>query len=325
MKIELREYKNADDLYTIGKLLRRAFAQNRNWNAWSFARFDIWAQRRIADTTRFGNTDWQNDIALWQNADGDLIGAAAFTELSSHRWDPNQVALFCDADQIELYAAMLDWAEAHHAELAATQAERIAKLLPRKIVPHDALIVEAMTGNPSIESRLQARGYTRSNDWMYKRFKTLGDKIERVNLPTGFALKTIDTSDDLRAHMASVFAVFEMQDSVEAYRSIQRAPSYEPSLDLIVVAPNGTVASFCTVWIDHENCIAEFEPVGTHPDYRQRGLAKALLAEAHNRLRAMGIKTVGVESWSESPAANKLYDAAGLESCDKIFGWRKNS
>jgi mycothiol synthase len=220
---------------------------------------------------------------------------------------------------------MLDWAEAHHAELAKTQAERIANLSPKKIVPHNALTVEATKDNPRIESLLKARGYMPSNDWMIKRFKSLFGMPEPVNLPDGFVIKSIDTDHDLQKHMASVFVVFGMQDSIQAYRSIQRAPSYVSNLDLIILSPDGIVASFCTVWVDHANSIAEFEPVGTHPDYRQRGLGKALLAEAHNRLRAVNIKTVGVESWSEAMPANKLYDATGLLPHYKIFVWTKRT
>ena len=54
------------------------------------------------------------------------------------------------------------------------------------------------------------------------------------------------------------------------------------------VAENGDFAACCTCWLDAENRVGEFEPVGCHPDYRQRGLTRAAMFEAMRRLRLLG-------------------------------------
>ena len=51
----------------MGGLLRRAYAAQPNWNTHSFARFDIWAQRRLADEELFNKPEWQQDIQLWES------------------------------------------------------------------------------------------------------------------------------------------------------------------------------------------------------------------------------------------------------------------
>jgi GNAT superfamily N-acetyltransferase len=39
---------------------------------------------------------------------------------------------------------------------------------------------------------------------------------------------------------------------------------------------------------DRKSSAAEFEPVGTHPEYRRRGLARAMLLHGMHRARAAG-------------------------------------
>lgn len=43
MSVSDRSYNSTNDLIMIGILIRRAYARVPLWNAWSFARFDIWA------------------------------------------------------------------------------------------------------------------------------------------------------------------------------------------------------------------------------------------------------------------------------------------
>jgi hypothetical protein len=83
----------------MGNLLRRAYAAQPNWNTYSFARFDIWEQRRRADEVLFSKLDWQQDIQLWES-DSDLIGAVFFES-------PTDAALISDPAYPELDTSML--------------------------------------------------------------------------------------------------------------------------------------------------------------------------------------------------------------------------
>ncbi|MGA5560099.1 GNAT family N-acetyltransferase [Streptomyces platensis] len=42
------------------------------------------------------------------------------------------------------------------------------------------------------------------------------------------------------------------------------------------------------MWLDEANRTAEFEPVGTHPDYRRLGLGRALLLHGMHLARDAG-------------------------------------
>ena len=89
--------------------------------------------------------------------------------------------------------------------------------------------------------------------------------------------------------------------------SRKREPDYRRDLDLFIVAPNGDYASFCTIWLDEKNAYANFEPVGTHVDYRRLGLARALLMEGFRRMAMHGARR------SFMASGNDFYRKAGFE------------
>jgi len=59
-------------------------------------------------------------------------------------------------------------------------------------------------------------------------------------------------------------------------------------LDLVAVAPDGTLAAYVGMPYDASNRLGSFEPVCTHPDHRRRRLACVLMLEGIRRLRSIG-------------------------------------
>jgi ribosomal protein S18 acetylase RimI-like enzyme len=295
-----RPFQRRDDLFLIGTLIRRAYDRAPYWNAWSFARFDIWAQRRIADEEVHGAQGWHQDIRLWETERGRLAGAVLFES-------DRDAALILDPDRPEMAKTMLAWAEGRYVQ---------------KGTAARPLRIEAMAANTRLGQLLRSHNYARAPGHYVHREKPLDDAgAEPVTLPEGFVIKPLETLGEMREFHRAVKAVFGFEDSVEVYRIVQRAPSYVPELDLLLLSAGGEVAAFCTAWLDGASGIAELEPVGTVPDYRTRGLGRALLAEATNRLRLVGCRVLTVNSWSESEGANRLYEAAGLRAKAKIDSW----
>ena len=302
MKVSGRSFRSNDDLFMIGALIKRAYLQAPRWNAWSFARFDIWAQRRIAGVRVHGEQGWRQDIRLWETEGGRLVGAVLFD--SDH-----SAALVGDPDQRQITEAMLDWVEARS---------------DRKRTTDRPLSIEAMESNAFQEELLRSRNYVKIPGHYIHREKPLDNaRIEPVTLPQGFVIKPMETLEEMQGFHLAVKAVFGFEDSVEVYQIVQQAPSYVPELDLIIVSEGSEVAAFCTAWLDEESGVAELEPVGTVPDHRKKGLGAALVAEASNRLRVLGCRKITVNSWSESVGANRLYEAAGLQAEAKILSWEK--
>jgi GNAT superfamily N-acetyltransferase len=296
-----RPFQSTADLYEIGNLIRRAYAVQPNWNTYSFARFDIWMQRRRADVALFNKSEWQQDFQLWES-DGDLIGAMFFES-------PSDAALIGDPAHSDLIEPMLDWAAAHYRSKNSDQ----------------PLMVEALKSNVARCDLLKSRGYTLFPGYFIHRHKRLDpDVVEPVNLPPGYTIKPIETGEDRRLYPIAVQSVFNRSATVEQDEFLKQAPSYTPDLHLAVWSDQHEIAAFCTVWIDPANHYAEFEPVGTVPSFQKRGLGSALLAYAHNRLREKGCPLATVQSWSESIGANKVYQGAGLLPKDQQLNWVKS-
>jgi ribosomal protein S18 acetylase RimI-like enzyme len=68
------------------------------------------------------------------------------------------------------------------------------------------------------------------------------------------------------------------------------------------------------MWLDEANKTVEFEPVGTHPDYRRLGLGRAMLLHGMHQARAAGAThaTVACLGAPRHPEARGLYYSVGF-------------
>ena len=302
MKYTSHSYQSKSDLYEIGLLIRRAYSVDKHFNAWSFCRFDIWAQRRIADAEVFHAPEWQQHFRLWRDENGILVAVAFAHAHHRLRKNPEQYAFIIHPDHKQLAEELLDSAESN-------------------IAPE----IEITQSNGTLIDLVQSRGYICSNDFMIVREKQLTDTpCEPIHLSQGYSITILDKSE-WQNYFHAVHSVFNMMDSVEAFSSIQQGPSNVHELHLNVITEQNEIVAFCSVWLDRENNIAEFEPVGTVPQFQKRGLGTALIAHACNRLREIKCPSVNVKSWSKSVGANKLYSACGLISKDCIYSWKKTA
>jgi ribosomal protein S18 acetylase RimI-like enzyme len=103
--------------------------------------------------------------------------------------------------------------------------------------------------------------------------------------------------------------------NARAYQDVLETASYRADLHVLLEAPDGTMASTAVLWFDEVNRTAEFEPVGTHPDYRRRGLGRALLLHGMHVVREAGATevTVACAGAPKRPAARSLYYSVGFE------------
>jgi len=302
MEIKSRGYQDQSDLSAIGSLIRQVYQTNPYWNSWSFALYDIWSQRKLGDQEVFGITDWQHDIRLWEDQKKILLGAAVFR-------DSDLVKLITFPDHKNLLIPMLDWVEARGHQ---------------KAIPDEKIKIETSECNPFLEKLLLSQGYaTEPGHYIYREKDLTGGQNELVILPPGFSIQHIESRDDLKKFHQGTALVFNFPDNPDVYQILRQAPSFVPELDLIVLSPEGQIASFGSIWFDQRLSLAEFEPVGTVPEFRKQGLGSAVIAEACNRLRGLGCRKVSVMSWSESVGANRLYQRAGFLPKIRKNYWRR--
>ncbi|CAM3954006.1 GNAT family N-acetyltransferase [Kibdelosporangium persicum] len=143
--------------------------------------------------------------------------------------------------------------------------------------------------------------------------------VENPVLPPGFRFRTADEAGPGAAVQAHVDAWAPSTYTAEAYEGVRQTPGYRGDLHLLVEAPDGTMASSTIMWLDEVNKTAEFEPVGTHPGYRRRGLARAMLLHGMRLARAAGAAhmTVACLGAPGHPQARELYYSVGFRELSR--------
>lgn len=168
--------------------------------------------------------------------------------------------------------------------------------------------------------RWAAHGYATDPDslgdtgsWTQLNVRDL-DEVEQPVLPEGFQFRTADAAAPQAVVQAHLDAWAPSPYTVEAYEGVRRTPPYRGDLHVLVEAPDGTMVASAIMWLDEANSTAEFEPVGTHPQYRRRGLGRALLLHGMQRARAAGAAhmTVACLGAPGHTAARALYYSVGF-------------
>lgn len=76
------------------------------------------------------------------------------------------------------------------------------------------------------------------------------------------------------------------------------------------------------LWCDEQNKVAEFEPVGTQPAHRRKGLATAVMTHALHRMRSRGMRRAVVNT-GDTMQANHLYEQVMGPRRAAIARWTK--
>ena len=162
---------------------------------------------------------------------------------------------------------------------------------------------------------LEAAGFTpRPGAGFHHLVRSLADLPDPV-VPDGYQLRDV-TDADVPRRVAVQRAAFTSTMTEEKYERVRAAWPYREELDVVVEAPDGSLAAFCLAWLDEENGAGELEPVGTHPEQTRRGLATAASLEALRRMRDRGADTCVVYAVErpDYPAPLALYTSLGFES-----------
>ena len=76
--------------------------------------------------------------------------------------------------------------------------------------------------------------------------------------------------------------------TAEHYEQVRRTWLYDQSRDLVVEAPDGSLAACCIAWWDPAARCAEIEPLGVLPGHRRLGLATAMCMAVAAQVAALG-------------------------------------
>ncbi len=150
--------------------------------------------------------------------------------------------------------------------------------------------------------------------------RSLDAPIPDPRLPSGFVIRAVAGDREVDALVALHRAAFGTDHmTVEERRAMMSVSAYLPELDLAAVAPDGRLAGFCVCGISVEKNAATgrhagyTDPVGVHPDFQKKGLARALLLTGLQLLCERGVEDVVLGTSSENAAMQAAARSAGFQ------------
>ena len=292
MKPDVRPYAGASDLPLIAALMRVVSPLTPHLldHPWRLA-------SPAAETGR--------DVAVCRAPDESLTGLAAWQA----PWAVLDLFVRPGAEHDDTATALLAWAETRFRELDSAR----GRALP--------YWVEARDGDAARLTLLARHGYTFDTDYGYNTLgRTLVTTPTRAEPPHGFELRPLGGVADIEAYVQLHQRTFESATMTSAWRArTLQLPGYWAALDLVAAAPDGRLAAFCVGWFDPHRGAAQIEPFGVDPDFRGRGLGRALLSEALRRFKAHGAREVFVEPEHDNLPALRTYAAVGFRPQGRVL------
>ena len=144
--------------------------------------------------------------------------------------------------------------------------------------------------------------------------RPLVEPVEIYPFPQGYTWRSVNHLDSIASLVELHQAAFGTVNMTVEYRNaMMNTPQYQQDLDLVAVAPDGSLAAFCVCGFEDEAKLTGYtDPIGTHPDHQQKGLAKALVSSGMALLTKSGSKKVELGTSSENIPMQKLAVSLGF-------------
>jgi len=256
--------------------------------------------------------DPRKHVRVWHEKDKVVV----YAMLGDDAYFDWQVLPEVEGTGIETEA--IAWAEGLLAELRAGDAERWK----------GPMMVGTRQDNAERIAFLEQHGFRRGEYVEVNMLRSLEEALPPLALPSRFSVRSLavdvaEVSDRAAAHREvwHPWTVGEVSD--EQYARFMQMPGYDRDLDVVAVAPDGTIAAYVNGWLDPVNKIGDFGPVGAREAYRRQGLTRAVLLEALRRMKARGMNRVCVSTGEDNVAARGLYESIGFRVVNRYVEYAR--
>lgn len=162
-------------------------------------------------------------------------------------------------------------------------------------------------------SFLKRHGFRQTEDTSVHMIRALSEPIPEPELPPGFLIRPIKGTEEAEAVASTHRAAFGTDYMTTENRlAIMNTSEYDPSLDLLVIAPDRTVAAYCTCPVNDLTKVGSTDPVATHPNYQRMGLARALLLTGMRLLKERGMESAQLGTRGDNIAMQKTAESVGF-------------
>ncbi|MCA9935838.1 MAG: GNAT family N-acetyltransferase [Anaerolineales bacterium] len=300
--VRMIPYRGEDDYQRMRELLLEIYRLTGKNVAWDVVRLDSYRYGRFWQEERDNHHPWAADMGLWETAAGKLVAIA-------HPEGDKEWFFDMHPDFYHLAPQMLDWIEERHG--ARRPSPTTDWLL--NIVIHSELT--------ELAALLAGRGFTDNGPAEVTRTHPLAGPVVVGELGEGYEGRPFNFADPTDCEQRALIAklVFGTTAPPEAYPIKNLAPTWHETWGIFTA--DGEAAAYCTIWLD-DNRTGCFEPVGTHPDHRRRGLARTMMQHGLRRLQELGAQRVTVGTGYDMDA-NHLYAALGFSQVEVFHQWQK--
>ncbi len=122
--------------------------------------------------------------------------------------------------------------------------------------------------------------------------------------------------------------ILRLWASIDRHTSLPDRPEYletfhrfSADLFLVAVAEGQIIGTVIGGW---DGWRANIARLATHPDFRRRGIAEALVREIEKRLRSKGARRIYALVDRRSPPAIPFWEAAGYRPNENIIQYSRN-
>jgi len=270
-----------------------------------------WAVEKRRVGVHIGDLDWwtahpreePHVVSLWHEGD-ELVGWAWYSA-------PSELDVHIDSGHRkgQLYERILDWFERSVSERPA---------------PPKELVAFVFEPDRALTELVEARRYTAARPYFVHNLRSLREPLDRPQLPKGFVVRHVQGPEDIDRRVEvhrSAFAPSRM--TPERYLRVMASAHYRADLDWVTIAPDGTFASFCNIWLDPTNHVGLLEPVGTADGYRRMNLGRAVCLAAMSAAAREGAEAAVVLSGVANAASLGLYRSLGFEEFGRTYGFTR--
>jgi GNAT superfamily N-acetyltransferase len=167
--------------------------------------------------------------------------------------------------------------------------------------------------------------------------------MERPELPTGYRIRPVAEEEfDARVAVhraawrpvtlpfpaevaATISPLVTSRFTAEHYAKVRQTYLYDPALDLVCEAPDGSLAACCIAWWAADLGVAEIEPLGIVPEHRRRGLAGAMCLQVAALVHDLGGSEVFINTGPspDYPVPALTYAKVGFTATARARSYRR--
>lgn len=314
----MRSYEHDRDFVRVRDFLNEtygAFSFPCNWGLeqWNYARYFVapflGAYGKAGDTTADSLAAiefWESMNRIWEDSEGNITGILCVEHPVRDEPEFGEICIQRHPNHLDLLEEMLSVGEELYANPELNR-----------------VYIWTFEEDEMMNRILKKRDYEQRSEPVIHHLEFAIGELPQVELPEGYRLLSMADECDIDKRREIFGRGFNHPDPIEwpsrlSYEELMRAPDYRREHDVFIVAPDGTYAACGILWYDSVSRVAHIEPLGTHPEHRKIGLARAIQYEA---LRLA--KELGAERMPMIGGFEPFYRAVGFTELRTRKGWIK--